>query len=121
MIILGLVTANWVCFGASYVTSSFQWRGPIALQCIFALYLLLTVPFLVESPRWLANHKGLSEATKVIAQLKDVPEDDPEVTSITREIEIALEEETTAGGWYKIFTNGSEQNFRRMMLGVGGL
>jgi hypothetical protein len=75
----------------------------------------------VESPRWLANHKSIAEATEVIAQLKDLPEDDPEVTSITREIEVALEEESSADAWHKIFTNGGEQNFRRMMLGVGGL
>ncbi|OGE49952.1 hypothetical protein PENARI_c019G08736 [Penicillium arizonense] len=121
LIICGLAMSNWVCFGASYIASSFQWRGPIAVQCIFALYLLITVPFLVESPRWLANHKSIAEATKVIAQLKDLPEDDPEVTSITREIEVALEEESSADAWHKIFTNGGEQNFRRMMLGVGGL
>ena len=75
----------------------------------------------MESPRWLANHKSLAEATKTIAQLKDVPEDDPEVIIIIREIEMALEEESSASAWYTIFTNGGEQNFRRMMLGVGGL
>jgi hypothetical protein len=121
LIILGLAISNWVCFGASHNTSSFQWRGPIAVQCIFSLYLLASVPFLVESPRWLANHKGIDEATKVIAQLRDIPEDHPEVVSVTREIQMALAEEKGAGSWYEIFTNGGEQNFRRMMLGFGGL
>ncbi|OQU98458.1 hypothetical protein CLAIMM_04244 [Cladophialophora immunda] len=121
LIILGLAFSNWVCFGASFHTSSFQWRGPIAMQCIFALYLLVTVPFLVESPRWLANHKSLDEAVKIIAQLKDRPEDDPEVVSVATDIRQALEEEKSSGSWYEIFTNGGEQNFRRMMLGFGGL
>jgi hypothetical protein len=121
LIIAGLALANWVSFGASFSTSSFQWRGPIAMQSIFAIYLLATIPFLVESPRWLANHVSLEKATAVIAQLKGCAEDDDGVLETRGEIERALEEEKSGGGWWEIFTNGGEQNFRRMLLGVIGL
>lgn len=117
-IIAGFALSNWVCLGSSYASSSLQWRFPIAMQAIFPLYTLLTVPFLVESPRWLANHKGLDAATSVIARLNDAPLDDPDVLSVRREIEAALEEEKSNMTWYTIFTNSGEQNFRRLSLGV---
>jgi hypothetical protein len=115
------VFSNWISLGASYAHSSFQWTGPIAMQAIFALYLAVTVPFLVESPRWLANHKSIDEATAVIARLRGKPLDDPEVLETRREIQLVLEEELSSGGWRDIFSSTGEQNFRRMMLGVVAL
>jgi MFS family permease len=120
-IILGYVFSTWISFGSSYATSSFQWIFPIACQVIFALYIAVTLPFMVESPRWLANHKGLSEATEVIARLRGKPIDNPEVLQVRREIEIALEEESAGSGWLELFKDTGEQNLRRLMLGVVGL
>lgn len=120
MIILGFVFSNWITFGASYATSNFQWTFPIAVQSLFAIYLLVTVPFLVESPRWIANHKSLTEAASVIARLRGLPEDHEEVIKVRDEIQMALEEEA-GGSWTDIFKNGGQQNFRRMLLGFGAL
>ena len=120
MIILGFVFSNWITFGASYATTNFQWIFPIACQTLFAIYLLITVPFLVESPRWIANHKSLEQATLVIAQLRNLPEDHEEVIKVRDEIQMALEEEEGTS-WTDIFKNGGQQNFRRMLLGVGAL
>jgi hypothetical protein len=120
-IILGYLFSCWIALGASYTNSSFQWTGPIALQAIFALYLGFCMPFLVESPRWLANHKGLDEATAVISRLRGKPIDHPEVLEVRREIQIVLEEETSSGAWYDLFKSTGEQKLRRLMLGVVGL
>ncbi|KAF3766430.1 general substrate transporter [Cryphonectria parasitica EP155] len=119
-IIIGFVMSNWVSFGASYATSNFQWIFPISLQVVFAIYLLLIGPFLVESPRWLAHHKDIHEATHVLARLLDTTEDDTRVQQSKGEIEEALRLEA-GGSLREIFTNGGQQNFRRMLLGVGAL
>ncbi|KUI62552.1 Sugar transporter STL1 [Cytospora mali] len=119
-IILGFVLSNWVSFGASYATGNFQWIFPIILQSVFAIYLLIIGPFLVESPRWLANHKSMSEAERVFARLLDTTEDDARVVEMRTEVEEALEKERGAS-IREIFRNGGQQNFRRMMLGVGAL
>jgi hypothetical protein len=76
---------------------------------------------MVESPRWLANHKGLAEATEVIARLRGKPIDHPEVLQVRHEIQIALEEESAGSGLLELFKNTGEQNLRRLMLGVVGL
>ncbi|KAL1983227.1 hypothetical protein VTN96DRAFT_325 [Rasamsonia emersonii] len=76
-------------------------------SAIFALYLLVTIPFLVESPRWLANYKGIAQATAVIARLKGTSEDNTQVQEIRREIETVLEEERS-NDWRDIFTTGGE-------------
>lgn len=119
-IIFGFVLSNWVTLGASYAKNNFQWIFPIALQMVFAIYLLIIGPFLVESPRWLAHHHSLEEATSVISRLLDLPESHEEVTKIRNEIEMALQEEES-GHWTEIFRHGGQQNFRRMMLGFGAL
>lgn len=79
------------------------------------------MPFLVESPRWLANHKGIDEATAVISRLRGKPIDHPEVLEVRREIQLVLEEDKSSGGWYDLFKSTGEQNLRRLMLGVVGL
>lgn len=119
-IIIGFALSNWVSFGASYATSNLQWIFPIALQVVFALYLLAVGPFLVESPRWLAHHKDIGQATHVLARLLDTTEDDTRVQESRAEILEALELES-GGSLREIFTSGGQQNFRRMLLGVGAL
>lgn len=106
--------------GASYTTSSFQWTGPIALQILFSLYIAIALPFLVESPRWLANHKSIDEAVAVISRLRGKPASHPEVFQVRYEIERALEEEKS-NSWLDLFKPTGEQNLRRIALGVVGL
>lgn len=58
LVVLGLVLnvagfclANWVTFGFSYLEGSISWRFPLALQLLFGIVILATVPWLPESPR----------------------------------------------------------------------
>lgn len=90
----GFVLSTWITFGTAYVTRShFQWIFPIALQVVFPIYLLAIVPFLVESPRWVARHRSLDQATQVIARIWDLPADHEEVKQLRYEIEMAMEAE----------------------------
>lgn len=58
LVILGLVLnvagfclANWVTFGFSYLEGSITWRLPLALKLVFGIIIIMTVPWLPESPR----------------------------------------------------------------------
>lgn len=121
-IIVGFVLSNLLSFGASFADSStgFQWIFPISLQALFALYLLAIGPFLCESPRWLANRRSMAEATNVLARLLNTTEEDPRVQASRAEIEQALEHEDS-GSLREIFTGHSQQNLRRILLGIGAL
>lgn len=122
-IIVGFALSNWVAFGASYAASNLQWILPIALQVVFAAYLLVIGPLLVESPRWLAHHRDIDEATRVLARLLDADEDDARVQESRAEILEALRLEA-GGSLREIFGGGGgggQQNLRRMLLGVGAL
>lgn len=54
MIGFGYASASWIGFGFYFLdnSSGAQWRVPIAIQCVPALGLALSVLFLPESPRW---------------------------------------------------------------------
>ncbi|KAK4688562.1 hypothetical protein P7C73_g1534, partial [Tremellales sp. Uapishka_1] len=58
--IIGSIIASWVVFGTSYLTSSWSWRIPYILQVPLALYVLIAVQFVPETPRFLLA-KGRDE------------------------------------------------------------
>lgn len=51
------------------MTSTWSWRIPNLLQGFFSIVLLLLLPFLPESPRWLASVNRRDECRKVLAQI----------------------------------------------------
>lgn len=60
--ILGLVISSWVIFGTSFRTDSWGWRIPYILQVPLALYVLIAVQFVPETPRWLISKGRDDEA-----------------------------------------------------------
>lgn len=54
-IVTGYAIAGWIGVGTYYSSNlSFQWRFPIAVQCLCPLLLLICSPWVPESPRWRA-------------------------------------------------------------------
>ncbi|PZR47420.1 MAG: hypothetical protein DI537_59595 [Stutzerimonas stutzeri] len=51
---LGYVIAGWTTVGMYYSTSVFAWRAPLLIQLLFPLLIVAGLPFVPESPRWLA-------------------------------------------------------------------
>ncbi|KAF5541172.1 sugar transporter [Fusarium phyllophilum] len=91
IVIFGTVVAYWLDYGTiKHLTGEVIWRFPIALQNVFALLTVATLPFLPETPRWLYSHEFRDEAISVLARLYDCEEDDPVIHSVTQEIESAL-------------------------------
>ncbi|KFY93020.1 hypothetical protein V500_03954 [Pseudogymnoascus sp. VKM F-4518 (FW-2643)] len=66
---IGFALANWIGFGSSYSTSDFQWRFPLAFQCVPALIVLVGTFWLPYSPRWLLENDRDEEAYKVLKRL----------------------------------------------------
>lgn len=65
--ILGMVVASWVNFGSSYLKNSWGWRLPYILQLPFALYILIAVQFVPETPRFLLSKGRDADALRFLA------------------------------------------------------
>lgn len=92
----GLAIAYWVEFGVRNVeTNGFSWRFPLALQEVFLLVLIVTMPFFPESPRWLAKMGREDEARRLLARLRtdDLDEEAVEVENELYDIMSVVEQE----------------------------
>ena len=87
MVILGVMVSYWVDFGFSYVHSSAAWRAPIALQLVFAFFVLGAILFMPESPRWLILKNRPDEAAIVVSAIYGLPIDHVEVADELRAIQ----------------------------------
>ncbi|QKX60559.1 uncharacterized protein TRUGW13939_07704 [Talaromyces rugulosus] len=66
---VGGLVASGVTYGTQGMTSTWAWRIPNLLQGFFSLVLLFLLPFIPESPRWLASVNRHDECRKVLAQM----------------------------------------------------
>lgn len=122
LIIIGVAVASWMCFATLYAESSMQWRFPVACQIIFSLSVLVLCPWLIETPRWLAQKGRTGEAKAILARLLDRSEDDDHVNGQLAEILEAIEAEQADGEptWREVFSNdNSTRNLHRVLLGMG--
>ncbi|RKU44667.1 hypothetical protein DL546_003583 [Coniochaeta pulveracea] len=115
----GFATANWVGFGCSYASGQFQWRFPLAFQCLPAIIVLIGIYFLPYSPRWLLEKERDDEAIAVIKRLHgNIGEDDSvfraEYTQMREQIR--FEKSVTNIGWGEVFRTPS--NRKRLLLAV---
>ncbi|CRL22588.1 Sugar/inositol transporter [Penicillium camemberti] len=62
MLSWGFLCAQWLGYGCSFNHTAFQWRFPLAFQCVPGLALASGVLFLNESPRWLMEKDRHEEA-----------------------------------------------------------
>ncbi|KUL81478.1 hypothetical protein ZTR_10829 [Talaromyces verruculosus] len=121
-LVFGFVLANWINFGFTYCPyQQISWRFPLGFQSFLAILTASMAPFLVESPRWLCVKGRSHDAKEVIARVLDKPLEDDEVLASLHSIEttVAHEIESQKPGWGTIFSNGPQQTFRRIALGVG--
>jgi sugar porter (SP) family MFS transporter len=119
MLSWGYLAAQWIGYGSSFATSDFQWRFPLAFQCIPALILTVGILFQLESPRWLCEKGRNEEAKSVLRKLHYNGHNEDflelEYTEICEAIE--LDRKLAVKSWKGLFAKKSWR--RRLALACG--
>ncbi|KAL1610619.1 hypothetical protein SLS60_002289 [Paraconiothyrium brasiliense] len=118
---VGIEIAYWFDYGMSYTSGSKAWRLPIACQMIFAVFVIILVFGLPESPRYLYKHGRSEEALAILCDVYDATPDDPKIAKENGEILEALKVEQEHGEykWSQLLKRDKVQTGRRVLLAYG--
>lgn len=58
---------DYIDLGFSWVENDWSWRGPLFMQPVFAVILLIGTCFLPETPRWLMKRGQNDKALAVLS------------------------------------------------------
>jgi uncharacterized membrane protein len=102
-------------------STSFIWRVPTILQCVFLIPMIFIVLIIPETPRWLAARDRNEEALEVLTRLNKGKMTHEEIQSIHTDIvrTVALEKSIGAGTWGDLLKNDSIQSRRRLLIACG--
>ncbi|KAH8429816.1 sugar porter family MFS transporter [Aspergillus melleus] len=120
MLSWGFLVAQWLGYGTSFVNGAFQWRFPLAFQCVPGIVLMFGIWLLHESPRWLMEKDRHDEALETLRKLRGgTPNSEDLVAVEFQEIKDAIDAERAAHKvtWSSILTTPSWR--RRLALGCG--
>jgi len=114
---VGGTLAAWITYGTFQMNGSAAWRIPSALQALPSVILLLCLPIMPESPRWLVDKGQVDKARAILGKLHargDI--NDPLVNLEMTEIEeaIAWERENEKTSWLELVATPG--NRKRMLL-----
>lgn len=116
-LIMGLIISNWLVYGAAEHAGSFQWRFPCAFQIVFCVIVCCLLPFLPESPRYLAGRGKIDEAIVVLAALRGDHPDTPDISAEMKEIQYAIEVESQEqGSWSDVFKDHGISGWTRVVI-----
>jgi len=116
---LGAIIAAGVTYGTFNIKGAAAWRVPSALQGLFSAILLVFLPFMPESPRWLVDKGRADEARAILGRLHgDGDPNHPLVNLEMQEIEEAIqfEREHQSVSWFELVATSG--NRYRMFLGI---
>ncbi|KAF4633406.1 hypothetical protein G7Y89_g4712 [Cudoniella acicularis] len=110
-LVAGIAWAFWVGYWFSAWTTAdgnyYGWRLSILVQLIPGLIFLIGVPFLPETPRWLAEKGKFDQAQTSLAYLRDADRDSDIVQVEFEEIRLSIEAHRAApeSSWTALFTH----------------
>jgi len=117
---VGIVFAYWFDFGMSYAGGAIAWRLPIAFQILFALFVVVLVFGLPESPRWLYSRGKTEEARDALSAIFGKDINDPyiisEMDSIREALTIEQETEAKASIFRVLVKRDAVKTRHRIML-----
>lgn len=125
LLVMGYTIQGWVGFGFYFWDGgSNTWRPPMALTMVWPLCLLIGLPFLPESPRWLCMKGREAEAEKILIRLHS-SSSDPDHTVASAEfyqIRKQIEIDCTLGStWMHIIRKPSYRKRAFLAIGTCGI
>ncbi|RDW92709.1 sugar porter family MFS transporter [Aspergillus mulundensis] len=129
MIVTSLMLAFWVNYGVSLwnkpgiENDDTQWQTAMSIQLIPGGLMVLMIPFVPETPRYLINHGKAEQGLKNLCRLRKLPPDHPYIQLEFREIQaqVQFEQETFQGHNYWVVVKdifGNRSNLQRFVLAV---
>ncbi|KAG7665919.1 HXT5 [[Candida] subhashii] len=118
-ITLGIFIGYCCTYGTKTLSDSRQWRIPLGLCFLWAIFLTVGMLFMPESPRFLVEKKRIEDAKKSIATVNKLSTEDPAVYAELQLIQAGVDREQLAGNasWGELIT-GKPAIFRRVVMGV---
>ncbi|WWD21400.1 hypothetical protein CI109_105885 [Kwoniella shandongensis] len=114
--IWGVAMTNW---GMSSYAGDISWRIPVSLQMVWAALLLLGFLFSPESPRFLAKKGRWDACRKSLANLRDLPVDDPAIEAEMEEVRAAtIKDQERGAAHYSECFSPKDRILWRTMIGV---
>lgn len=119
MITLGIFTGYCTNYGTKSYQNSVQWRVPLGLCFMWAIFMLVGLMLVPESPRFLLEKGQVERARQSLAKSNKL---DPEHHTIKNELEAinaAIEVGRMEGNasWKELFSNKG-QIFKRVLMGA---
>ncbi|PKX89748.1 MFS general substrate transporter [Aspergillus novofumigatus IBT 16806] len=110
----------FIGYGCSFIPGATSFRLAWGLQFVPSVLLMVGLPFLPESPRWLAKVDRTEEAITTLARIQTGGNvDDPLVVAEWEEITTVLAAERQAApGWRKFFVNACLETFLLVSSGI---
>ncbi|KAF1974075.1 putative sugar transporter [Bimuria novae-zelandiae CBS 107.79] len=101
MLQVALVFGFWINYGVEKNISGQrdqQWHIPVAAQFVPAGLLLISMPFIVESPRWLVSNNRVSHGKKALCSVRNLPMDHDYIKAEMEEIQASITHELEVSG-----------------------
>ncbi|KAL2212915.1 general substrate transporter [Sarocladium strictum] len=115
---VGSILAAWVTYGSTRgLSGTWAWRLPTILQCLPAVFQVVFIWMLDESPRWLCYKDRSEEAFAILVKIHgNGDENDPLVHAEFYEMNLAitLEKQDQTSSWKLFFT--TKANRRRFLV-----
>ncbi|RJE19908.1 sugar transporter [Aspergillus sclerotialis] len=116
--------ATWITLACSFTKGGLQWRLPLALQLVPCIILVLMLPLVPESPRWLLMRDKNAEGADALRRYlgKGLSIHDPLVEKEFRSITGAIQIERQSQISLREVLAGHDRSghLKRLILGCGG-
>ncbi|SCW01228.1 LAFE_0D07932g1_1 [Lachancea fermentati] len=119
MITAGIFLGYCTNYGTKNYSNSVQWRVPLGLCFAWAIFMIVGMSFVPESPRYLVENGKIEEARRSVARSNKVSIEDPAVQAEIDLIAAGVEAEKLAGSasWGELFSTKTKV-LQRLIMGI---